>query len=263
MRWLLLPLLLLAFLAPAGECSRNLVVRWEGQAYIPPLTPGEAGFVFGTDQDGRDLSCALPQAARQSMLLGFLALLIGALPGLVLGLWMGWRRRTFGFSAEIFLLAVLLFLLGPTPERYLAVLAFGVVLFVARAVSVRTQAIWTEPYIEAARALGAEDGRLLHRHVWPHLKPVMPGFLSLTLGQTYIWMAELAALSLFFGGGFAADLGGGLQLYALVPELAQMLSEGRYAWLYAPHLLAFPALLLMCLGLAFNDLGRLLGNRKA
>ena len=265
MRWLLVPLLLLALLAPRHLCPAHLIVGDPlGHFALPPLPFGSLFAPLGSDGEGRDMGCLLGRGLTHSIVAALPILLVGALAGTVLGLWLGSRRRPPMLPGELLLLVGLVLLLGP--PAYRPVLALGLTLYVARVVAVRVSALYLEPFLEGARALGAGEGHILGTHIWPHVRPLLPGVLATALGVTFLWMAELGMLGFYDGGGQVNILGQSLTAVATEtiprdPDLGQLISSQRWAWLDNPAFLIMPALLLALLNLALGDLGRALGRK--
>lgn len=264
MRWLLIPFLFLAFFAPPKGCAQQFLVKVGTEILVPPLPMGSSGAWLGTDIDGRDNACLLSRGVRSSLEIGLTVLLLAVLPGVLLGLLMGWRGITVGLYAEIFILAGLIMLLGNQSYRW--VLALGVALFVARLVAVRVRTVLLEPFIEGARAMGGSDWHILSCHVLPHLVPVLPSAFASGLSISLLWMAELAALGYFETSGYWVDFGSGFEnipmkrFLPLNPDLAQMIASARYEWLALAEQLFFPAMMLILMTLAFSDLGRALSR---
>ncbi len=96
-------------------------------------------------------------------------------------------------------------------------------------------------FVEAARALGASDARIMFRHILPNV--MAPVIVMATLGMAHVILAA-AALSFL-----------GLGAQPPTPEWGSMLNAGRAFMRTAPHLTIFPGLVIMVTVLAFNFLG--------
>jgi peptide/nickel transport system permease protein len=96
-------------------------------------------------------------------------------------------------------------------------------------------------FVEAARALGASDVRIMFRHILPNI--MAPVIVMATLGMAHVILAA-AALSFL-----------GLGAQPPAPEWGSMLNGGRAFMRTAPHLMIFPGLAIMVTVLAFNFLG--------
>jgi peptide/nickel transport system permease protein len=96
-------------------------------------------------------------------------------------------------------------------------------------------------FVEAARALGAGEARIMFRHILPNV--TAPVIVMATLGMAHVILAA-AALSFL-----------GLGAQPPTPEWGSMLNDGRAFMRTAPHLTIFPGLAIMVTVLAFNFLG--------
>lgn len=266
MRWLLLPLLLLALLAPRTECPLRPVIQGPSvqagpapELLIPPLRVGHPLAPLGTDRAGRDAVCLLRRGLARSLLVSLSVLALGVLPGLALGLWLAWRPR-LTLPGEVMVLLALVLLLGR--DAFRPVLALGVCLLTARLVAVRGAAVLREPFVEGALALGAAPRHLLTRHLWPHLRPGLPAVLATVLSSVFVWLMELGALGfhdqpvLSVGFTDSYDRTPDLLALPLNADLGQLISFFRWTWLDTPEQLVWPVLLLIALTLALKDVAR-------
>ncbi len=213
------------------------------------------GHPFGFDFQGCDYYTLVLHGARSSLAVGVVVVAGTALLGTLLGSIAGLRRGIFdAFVGRIgdAVIAVPLILGGSLilsfiePRSAVHVMWVLVVLGwppMARLVRSHVLRAMTEPYVEAARALGARDRRLLRVHLLPNvLWPVV------VFAAGYVAVAVTAEALLSF-------LGVGLQLPATSWGL--MLSEARFRILQAPHLLIPAAFLSLTVG-AFVFLGEAL-----
>lgn len=231
----------------------------------PPITgsPGAPLHFMGTDQLGRDLLARVAHGGRVSMLVGFASVAIAGPFGLLLGSlagYFGGRLETFVMGLVDIILAipfvlmaiVVAALLGPGIRNVLAVLAVtGWVVF-ARVSHGVTLSVKTAEFVEAARALGADDSWILRRHVLAQL--IGPFIVLATLQVGRMMLAE-AALSFL-----------GLGVEATRPSWGGMLGASRdYIW-SAPWIVIFPGLAISITVLGANLLGdglRLMIDRRA
>jgi peptide/nickel transport system permease protein len=102
-------------------------------------------------------------------------------------------------------------------------------------------------YVQAARALGVRDSRLLMVHLWPNVLPPVMVQAAIGLGGAILSEATLSFL--------------GLGVPPPIPSWGGMLNDGRAHLFDAPHLTIFPALAVMLAILAFNFLGDALPDR--
>jgi peptide/nickel transport system permease protein len=142
------------------------------------------GYPLGTDTLGRDALTRLLYAGRVSLLIGFLVAAVsiglGSAAGLAAGYFGGWvddlvnALVQFVFNVpRLFMLIVLAVLLRP--DVLLHSLIFGLLFWPGTARQVRgvVQSVRELEYVDAARVLGANDGRIMVRHVLPNVASVI------------------------------------------------------------------------------------------
>lgn len=216
------------------------------------LHPPGRPYLIGADLFGRDVFSRIVYGARVSLGVGVAvqasALTLGLTLGLVSGFYGGWVDVTIMRAAEVvFAFPGLLFAIAIMavigPSLYNVFLALGLVSWTSLARLIRGQvlAIKEQEYVEAARALGASNARILLRHVLPNT--IAPAIVLVTLG---IGGAILAEASLSF-------LGLGAQ--PPTPSWGSMLSTGRDYLLQAPWLSIYPGLAIFLTVMGFNLLG--------
>ena len=128
---------------------------------------------------------------------------------------------------------------------------------------VRSQVIkiQTEPYIEAARSVGAGATRILSQHILPHLISPLLVLAVLELGAVLLLLAELGFLNIFLGGGFKVEIGQAASMAPViayvsdVPEWGAMLANIRQWWRSYPWMAWYPGVAFFLAILAFNLLG--------
>lgn len=214
-------------------------------------TPG-GSYLLGTDQFGRDELVRLVEGARYTLGLGLAAVLVGLVVGVPLGAisgyWGGWSDMLIQRVIDVllsfpsFLLALaLLSVLGPGLENLVIAVAIGSVprfVRLLRASVLRTREL---PYIEAARATGMSETRILRKYVVPNsFGPVLVQ-IPLELSSAILTAAGL---------GF---LGFGLQ--PPTPEWGTMLGEAREFIFSDMRLVAFPGVCIFAVVLGANLLG--------
>jgi peptide/nickel transport system permease protein len=216
------------------------------------LSPGH-GHLFGTDALGRDVLSRTLYGARISLVVAVcvvsLSLAVGVVAGLLSGFYGGWTDTVLNVyvsNAFLALPGILLAIafvafLGPGLVNLILALAVSGWVGYARLVRAQVMAVREREFVEAARALGASDVRIVCRHILPNI--VQPLLVQAAIGMAGAVLAE-ATLS-FLGLGIpppAASWGG-------------MLNDARSHLFDAPYLVLFPAMAVMMAVLSFNFIG--------
>ena len=173
----------------------------------PPLAPPSSDHLMGTDNLRRDLFRAVVHGARTSMTVVVAVVAVSSLIGIVVGAVSGYRaglvddvlsRITEMFqSIPRFFLAILVVgLFGPGLDNLILLLGLTSWPLLARVVRADALSIKQREFVEAARAAGAPDRRILFRHVVPNLLPAAVVVISLTASRVILIEAGLAFLGL-------------------------------------------------------------------
>lgn len=216
-----------------------------------PLPPSPR-FWFGTDTNGRDQFSRLLYGARTSLQIGIvangIAVIIGTALGLVAGYVRGWlgaaimRLTDLMMAFPPLLLAIALAaILKPGLNIVILVISLVNWVQIARVIYTETVALSEREYIEAARALGAGTGRILFRHLLPHLIPTVIVYATLGIATTVLLESTLS----FLGRGVQPP----------TPAWGMMIFESQSYFLNAPWLVFIPGAAILVLALAFNLVG--------
>ena len=216
------------------------------------LRPPSLEHPFGTDEFGRSVLARVAYGARVSLLTGVvpvaLALLLGSAIGLVAGFFRGRLDGALMRVMDVLLafpsLLLALAVVGTLgPGLVNAVIAIAIVDVPQYARLVRSVVLGTreEDYVQAARALGAGDARLMVRHVLP--SAIGPIVVQATLGVGFAILA-IAGLSFL-----------GLGVQPPTSDWGEMLARGRRFLPDATWLMIFPGLAVSLTVLGFNLLG--------
>ena len=217
------------------------------------LQPPSAHHWFGTDELGRDIFSRVIYGARISMLVGSsvvaASLLLGLVFGSIAGYYGGRVDRFFNvivmnaflsFPGILLAIAFVAFL-GPGLFNLILALAIGGWVGYARLVRAQVLATREKEFVEAARALGASDWRVITRHILPNM--IQPVIVQAAIGMAGAVLAE-ATMS-FLGLGVPPP----------TASWGSMLNDGRSHLFDAPHLVLFPAAAVMLAVLSFNFIG--------
>ncbi|GAA5338086.1 ABC transporter permease [Thermus scotoductus] len=209
-------------------------------------------YLLGTDEQGRDLFSRILYGIPISLTIGLVAVGIGLLLGVPLGAlsaYLGGRvdllvQRLVDVMLAfpgILLAIVLVAILGPGLGNAMIAVGIAAVPIYARLIRGVVLSLKALDYVEAARALGASDTRILLRHILPN-----------ALGPILIQSSLQMAIAILFAAGLGFL---GLGARPPEPEWGLMLARGREYLAVAPHVATFPGLAIVGLVLAFNLLG--------
>ncbi|WP_371133914.1 ABC transporter permease [Tabrizicola sp.] len=216
-----------------------------------PMPPG-GQFLLGTDLLGRDLFSRLLYGAQTSLVIGVvangLALLIGTLVGITAGFFRGWigavlmRFTDLMMAFPALLLAICLAAIFQ-PSLWIVALVIALVNWVqtARVIYTETTSLATRDFIAAERTLGASTGRILFRHILPHLVPTIIVWGTLGISTTVLLEATLSFL--------------GVGVQPPTPSWGNIIFENQTYFQTAPWLVFIPGAAIILLALAFNLVG--------
>ncbi|MEW5866252.1 MAG: oligopeptide ABC transporter permease [Bacillota bacterium] len=222
------------------------------QSLDDQLRPPSRKYPLGTDDLGRDVASRIIFGSRISLTVGFVAEAITLVIGVTLGAISGYfggrvdnviMRITdmmFAFPDLLFAIAIM-FVLGPGIYNVFIALAIVGWAGMARLVRGQVLAVREREFVEAAKAVGESDVRIIIKHILPNC--LAPVIVSATLGIPGAIMSE-AGLSFL-----------GLGAQPPTPSWGQMISIGRGYLRFAPWFSVYPGLAIMVTVLAFNLFG--------
>ena len=211
------------------------------------------GHLFGTDELGRDILSRTLYGARISLIVAVsvvaISLSIGIVAGALSGFYGGpvdivlnvYVSNAFLALPGILLAIAFVAFLGPGLLNLILALSISGWVGYARLVRAQVMAVREREFVEAARALGASDLRLLTRHILPNI--LQPLIVQAAVGMAGAVLAE-ATLS-FLGLGIPAP----------AASWGTMLNDARSHLFDSPHMVIFPALAVMLAVLSFNFIG--------
>lgn len=223
---------------------------------VAPMAPdrnGAISFPLGTDSLGRDVLSRLIYGARISLLVGFMAVAIGGTFGTMVGLIAGYvggifddvvmRIADIQLAFPFILLAIMvLVVLGQGVINLVIVLGVGQWVSYARVARGQAISQREKDYVEALRALGAREYRIMFREVLPNILAPLIVIASFNVAGVILSEASLSFL--------------GLGVPANVPTWGSMLADSRGQLLSGKWWLAvFPGLAIMFTTLSLNVLG--------
>jgi len=232
------------WLAPYDPARLDLTAR---------LAAPSAAHWFGTDELGRDILSRTIYGARISMFVGGCVVLISLALGLIIGSIAGYyggkidrfvnvvvMNAFLSFPGILLAIAFVAFR-GPGVFNLVLALSLGGWVGYARLVRGQVLAAREREFVEAARALGASDLRIITRHILPNI--IQPVIVQAAIGMAGAILAE-ATMS-FLGLGVPPP----------TASWGTMLNDARAHLFDAPHLVLFPALAVMLAVLSFNFIG--------
>lgn len=222
------------------------------QNYMERLQTPNADHLLGTDAYGRDILYRIIHGARLSLSIGIITIFSSLFVGLVFGCLAGYyggfmdgliMRITDVFLAipPLLLAVAVVGVLGPSYINLIIAMGVGYVPYFARVVRAPLLQIRDREFIEAAKAVGTSDFRIISRHILPNI--LSPIVVQVSLG---VADAIKTAASLSFIG---------LGIQPPSPEWGTMLSEGQDFIRQFPHLIIFPGLFIVIAILALNLIG--------
>lgn len=216
------------------------------------LAPPSAENWFGCDSFGRDIFSRILFGARISLAVGLFTVVISLTAGTVIGMTMaflGGRIDAIGTRIVDVMLGFPPIVLAIVVAAVLGVGAFNAALAVgiigiprfARIIRSATLTVVEREFVESARAVGAGPLRILRRHLFPNIMPLLIVLSTIDLGEAILATASLSFL--------------GLGAQPPASEWGAMLNSGREFMRYAPWTMIFPGLALFLTVMSVNLVG--------
>ena len=217
-----------------------------------PVGPN-ARFPLGADLIGRDVLARMIYGARVSLLVSTLGTLLAVLLGLAVGLTAGFYRGTVDtilsrfvdamMAIPILLLAIALASVLPQGSVWTVVLILGLVnwTYLARIIRAEVLSLREKEYVEAARALGANDPAILLRHLLPNLIGPLLVFATLSMAGNILLESALSFL--------------GVGIQPPTPSWGNMIQEGMAFYSVAWWITLFPGLAILATVISLNLVG--------
>jgi peptide/nickel transport system permease protein len=237
---------ILAILAPliAPQDPTRLFMR---QKFLPP----SLDHLFGTDNFGRSLWSRVVWGAQLSVLMGLGVVALNAVFGTLVGALAGYFRALdnplmrindalMAFPAILLAIGITA-VLGPSTVNVVLALAIVYIPRTARIVRASVIVLRETEYVQAAKAAGAGDWRILRRHILPNAMAPLTVQLSFLFAYAVLSEATLSFL--------------GLGAVPPTPTWGNIMAEGRQYMIEAPWIITIPGIALMITTLGLNLLG--------
>lgn len=219
---------------------------------------GETAHPLGTDGLGRDVLSRLLYGGRVSLLVGLASVAISGSLGITLGILAGYigglvgevimRLADIQLAFPTFLLAIsIMSVLGPGLLNVIIVIGISNWVAYARIARSEVVALREQPFVEAARCLGATSARIIWRHLLPNTLPPLIVIATFSVSGAMISEAVLSFLGLGVG--------------VSTPTWGAMLADGREYMFTAWWLVMFPGLAISLAVMSVNIVGDWLRDR--
>lgn len=216
------------------------------------LQPPSAEHWFGTDAFGRDIFARIIHGARSSLTIAFLTTIVSSLAGGLLGSVAGFYggkvdNIIMRIVDTVMCLPPMLFslsivaALGTSMKSLIVAVSVTMTPYFTRVIRASILTVVGSDYVEAARANGSGDARIILKYIIPNA--IGPVIVQATMSVSFMIM--LAAGLSFIGLGVQPP----------TPEWGAMLSDGREFMRYSTYIVAFPGLAIILSALSLNLLG--------
>ena len=245
-------ILLLIMVALAGLAPWISPYDPVDQNILDRLNPASAEHLLGTDQFGRDILSRILWGARISLSVGTISVLMGMAAGTVLGILAGYKGKYWDYLImgvmDVFMAIPTLLMglmvvavLGPNLVNLTIAIALTVAPRFARIARAPTISIKNRDFVEAGRAMGFSDLRIMAGHIFPNILGEL-----VVMGSLWIATAVRIEASLSFIG---------LGVKPPTPTWGGMIREGFQNILSEPWISIYPGIFILVTVLAFNLLG--------
>ncbi len=241
--------ILASVIAPYDPSAQNLSMRLKPPAWAEG---GSMSHILGTDHLGRDILSRIFYGSRISLLVGAVAVLISGLLGTFLGLISGYygdkvdavimRMADIQLAFPFILLALaVMAVLGSGLRNVIIVLGITGWVMYGRVVRSEVISIREKEYVEAAKAIGNKDSKIILKHILPNIVSTIVIIGTLEVAKVIIAESSLTFL--------------GLGVEPSIPTWGSMLADGREYITNAWWVATFPGLAIMFTVLGINLVG--------
>jgi peptide/nickel transport system permease protein len=223
--------------APHDPLQQDLKQRFVG--------PGTSGYLLGADKFGRDILSRLIYGGRISLAIGFsasiVALGIGVPLGMMSGYWGGLFDGLMMRLVDVMLAFPYIGVLGPSLRNTLIAVSVTSIPFYLRIMRSAVLSVRGLTYVDAARAIGASDARIMRTAILPAILPYVIVSFSISVGWLILEAAGLSFL--------------GLGAQPPAAEWGSMLAEHRDYITIHPHTVYIPGLIILIVVIGLNLFG--------
>ena len=251
--FILLTLIITALFSPQAAPHNPLRERLLDRLLPPAWSQdGDWQYVLGTDHLGRDVLSRIVYGSRVSLVVGAAAVVVGGALGISLGVaagFLGGRSDELIMALAdmqlafptILLAIAIIAVLGPSFANLVVVIGISGWVTYARIARGQVLSLREKEFVEAIRAQGGSQLRIVVRHILPNILSPLIVVATLDLARTIILESTLSFL--------------GLGIQPPTPSWGGMLSDGREYLLSAWWIATFTGVALMLTALSFNRLG--------